>query len=341
MKPAGRPADAVPSSFRQALSASKTSLLDLYRRKVRTVQIYTTNRCNSRCVHCYVWKYTNNIDLPVDTIARLLKADCLAPGNEVCLEGGEFTLHPEYKEILGLFADRQVCVITNGILTQRTVEMVERFKISKIVISLDGTRETYLRLRGLDVYERVMETIRLLKDRVKVGINFTITPWNDARDYQHVKEVCDEHGVELLLPNLYTTQPYFKTVEPPGMIKGKHEAVSTRDSFQRRYLDYHDDWLRGNVRLPCFSIFRSAIIYPEGDVSFCHQRVEILGNLRHNSLDEIWNSERTRRLQDTYLYCNKCWCSPHRLQDVYSEPLGKAVLLTRRIKDLFHPHSLP
>ena len=327
------------SELRQSLSASKASFNDVRHRKIRTLQIYTTNRCNSRCVHCYVWQYKNNMDLPVETIARLLKAESLAPLNDICLEGGEFTLHPAYMEILSLFADRQVCVITNGILTERTVRMVENSKISKVMISLDGTRETYIRLRGLDVYERVMETIRLLKDKVKVAINFTITPWNGAEDYEHVRQVCEEHGLEFGLPNLYTTQPYFKTIEAPEMIRGKHEAVVTRDVFQRRYLDYHDEWLRGDLTLPCFSIFRSAIVYPEGDLSFCHQRVEILGNLHQHSLDEIWNSERTRKLQDQYMGCNKCWCTPHRLQDVYSERLGKAVLLGQRIKGALQGRS--
>ena len=319
------------SEWRQSLSAAQTSLRDMRSRKVRTLQIYTTNRCNSRCVHCYVWKYTNNMDLPVETIARLLESGCLASTNDICLEGGEFTLHPAYMEILSLFAQRQVCVITNGILTSRTVQMVERSKISKLIISLDGTRETYLRLRGLDVYERVIETIKQVKDHVKVALNFTITPWNDARDYQHVRELADGLGVELGLPNVYTVQPYFKTVEPPEMIRGKHEAVETRDVFERRYLDYHDAWLRGDVTLPCFSIFRTAIVYPEGDVSFCHQRVEIVGNLHQNSMDEIWTSEHTREMQDKYLHCNKCWCTPHRLQDVYSERLGKALLLKKRL----------
>lgn len=319
------------SELRQSLSATRTSLNDLRARKVRTVQIYTTNRCNSRCVHCYVWQYKNNMDLPVETIARLLEAKCLAPINDICLEGGEFTLHPDYKEILSLFKSRQVCVITNGILTDRTVNMVETSKISKLIISLDGTRETYARLRGLDVYDRVIETIRRVKGKVQVALNFTITPWNDARDYQHVKDVAETFGVELGLPNLYTTQPYFKTIEPPAMIQGKHEDVPTRDAFQRRYLDYHDAWLRGEVTLPCFSIFRSAIVYPEGDIAFCHQRVEIVGNLHKNSFDEIWTSEHTREMQDKYLHCNKCWCTPHRLQDVYSERLGKAVVLKRRL----------
>jgi MoaA/NifB/PqqE/SkfB family radical SAM enzyme len=323
---------AIPQSeLRQSLSAVRTSLNDLSARKVRTVQIYTTNRCNSRCVHCFVWKYTNNMDLPVETIAKILQSECLAPTNDICLEGGEFTLHPAYKEILSLFKDRQVCVISNGILTSRIADMVETSRISKLMISLDGTRETYLRLRGLDVYERVIETIKTVKNKVKVALNFTITPWNDARDYEHVKQVAEEWGLELGLPNIYTTQPYFKTVDPPGMINGKHEAVPTRDVFQRRYLDYHDEWLRGSVTLPCFSIFRSAIVYPEGDVAFCHQRVEIVGNLHQHSLDEIWTSDRTRRMQDKYMHCNKCWCTPHRLQDVYSERLGKAILLKERV----------
>jgi hypothetical protein len=136
------------------------------------------------------------------------------------------------------------------------------------------------------------------------------------------------------LPNIYTNQPYFRTVEPPGTIKGKYEMVPTQDVFQKRYLDYHDDWLRGEKRLPCFSIFRSAIVYPEGDLYFCHHRQKLLGNLHEQSMDEIWDSKRTKEIQKEHLYCNKCWCIFHRLSDVYAEPLGKMVLFPRRIRDI-------
>lgn len=324
----------LPPDLRDSLAVSRQSLRDLRERKVRSVQLYTTNRCNSRCVHCYVWQYKDHVDLPVAVIEKLLRSECLAPGNEICLEGGEFTQHPEYREILGLFADRQVCVITNGLLTDRIVDMADHFRISRVMVSLDGSRETYRRVRGLDAYERVLETIRQLKGRVEVVVNFTFVPWNDASDYRHVRGVCAELGVELGLPSLYTDQPYFKTIERPAAIAGKYEAVVTRDGHQRRYYDYHDAWLRGEKKLPCFSIFRSALVYPEGDVYFCHQRKALLGNLHERSFDEIWNSAASRVAQDTFLDCNDCWCSAHRLQDVYAEPLGRLVTLQRRVRDV-------
>lgn len=324
----------LPAELRQDLSAARTSIRDLRERRVRTIQIYATNRCNSRCIHCYVWQYKNNVDLPVEIIASVLESKCLAPVNDVCLEGGEFTLHPRYLEILDLFRGRQVCVITNGILTSRVVEMVGRAPISKLIVSLDGTRETYARLRGLDVYDRVIETLKQVKDHVKVSLNFTITPWNDARDYEHVRNIAEDLGLDLPLPNIYTVQPYFKTVEPPAAIMGKHEGAVIRTKAERRYLDLHDPWLRGQVQLPCVSIFRSALVYPEGDVSFCHQRVTLIGNLHERSLDEIWTSEETRRKQDSYLHCNGCWCTPHRLQDVRAEKLGRLMVAGAKVRSL-------
>ncbi len=321
------------SNLRRTLSASTAVLQDLRRRQIRFVQIYTTNRCNSRCLHCNIWQYTEKRDLPVDVIANLLEAHCLDRNAQICLEGGEFTLHPDYKEILGLFGQRQVRLNTNGILTGRLVEIAERFNNAEIMVSLEGNRETYRRLRGVDAYENVIETIRLLKDKVKVIVGFTFTPWNGASDYLHVSELCKEYGVELGVPNLYTNQPYFKTDEPPAFMKDKYEMVKTQDTFQKRCLEYHDGWLRGEVVLPCFTIFRTGIIYPEGDVYFCHHRRRILGNLHEETLDQIWNSKRSRNLQDEHLYCNKCWCVYHRLPDVYVEPLGKMFLLSRRIRE--------
>ncbi|MCL4818026.1 MAG: radical SAM protein [Vicinamibacteria bacterium] len=323
----------MPADVRDALAVSRLSLRDLRQRRVRTVQVYATNRCNSRCLHCYVWQYKDGVDLPVAVVEGLLRANSIEPDADFCVEGGEITLHPERHSVLAAFEGRRTCVVTNGLLTDRAVELARRAPFATLMVSLDGSPSTYARLRGVDSHARVVETIRQARELVHVVVNFTFTPWNGADDYRHVADTCGELGVELAMPGVYTPQPYFRTVEPPVPIAGKHEAVPTRDRHQRRYLDLHDRWLRGEKRLPCFSIFRSALVYPDGDVYFCHQRKALLGNLHQRSFDAIWGAPESRAAQDAFLHCNDCWCAPHRLQDVYAEPLGRVVMLGRRMRE--------
>ncbi|MBT9151253.1 MAG: hypothetical protein DDT40_01441 [candidate division WS2 bacterium] len=300
-----------------------TTIRSVYCRNVSAVQIYTTNRCNSRCLHCKIWEYQPKTDLPVEIISKILNSRCISSKTRFCLEGGEFVLHPDHKEILRLFSGREVSLITNGILTEKLCNIVEEFKIANLIISLDGTPATYKILRGVDGYKNVIETIERLKDKVNIIIGFTLTPWNSAADYKHVKELCAKYKITMGGLNIYADQPYFMTDEPIGPLEERFEIQDIEDIFDKEYFKLYTPWLEGKIKLPCFTIFRTLIFYPEGDVFFCHHRPALLGNLYKQSLDEIWYSGNTITQQRKYVSCNKCWCSYHRRHDIFMRRLEK------------------
>jgi len=325
--------NAAPKSFLSAHRNIK-KIRDWYNRNLSKIQIYTTNRCNSQCLHCNIWKIQPKVDLQPDIFSEILRSKCISTKTSICLEGGEFFLHPHCEEILRLFAGRQINLITNGILTDRICSLTEKFSIKSLKISLDGDKETYKKMRGVDAYDDVIKTIKYLKDKVAIKISFTASPYNDIHDYEHVKKLSAELDLDFdHIGNIYTNQPYFATTDPVVNISERFKLKEHRE-LDTAYLVGHDKWLGGAIKLPCFSILGSAIIYPEGDVYFCHHRKALLGNLYKQSLDQIWFSKNTLALQKNYIGCNDCWCSFHREYDIENEHLEKTVMNSKILKTI-------
>jgi len=59
--------------------------------------------------------------------------------------------------------------------------------------------------------------------------------------------------------------------------------------------------------VPCRAGFLNAVVYSNGDVSVCETHPPV-GNLRQQSFQQIWRSEKTRRLRDS-IRAKECWCT--------------------------------
>ncbi len=140
-----------------------------------------TDRCNSRCVHCDIWKHKGRDEgLAADEWKAALRnlREWLGPVH-VVLSGGEALLRPytldllEYGSKLGLLTE----LLTHGYWEdQSRIERAARARPWRITLSLDGIGETHDRIRGRPhFFERTMRSIETLKRvRREEGLNFTI-----------------------------------------------------------------------------------------------------------------------------------------------------------------------
>ncbi len=271
-------------------------------RKINYVQLFATNRCNSRCKICNIWSECPKNDLPLSAIESLLEAKVINKNASWSLVGGEFILHPEYDKILELFNEkrRNYAVFSNGIMVDRLVEAVKGFEIPKVLLSLDGPKETYLNVRGVDAHDKVIRAIEELKDITNLSVTYTINPLNSVEDFKYVKGVVEKHGIEIGVV-VYDTREIFHT-------QIKDQKLYDLDGvFKSRYLDSYKMWKEKNMRIPCFSIRTNATIMPNGDVLLCQFKNVVLGNIHKNSIDEIWKSSKA--IQDKYKSCSCCWVS--------------------------------
>jgi MoaA/NifB/PqqE/SkfB family radical SAM enzyme len=67
-------------------------------------------------------------------------------------------------------------------------------------------------MRGKDGYKDVLKVISALKNQVPVFVMFTLSPYNDFEDLEHVAELCKKHGVFLRV-GIYNNIPFFDTID--------------------------------------------------------------------------------------------------------------------------------
>jgi MoaA/NifB/PqqE/SkfB family radical SAM enzyme len=289
---------------------------NLFRRGavVGAVSLFATDRCNSQCSICNIWKKNPKTDLDPCIVKKLLKSRALLKSSSFILAGGEFILHPEFDEILSLLNEskRDYTLLSNGLLSDRLVEVVREFKVKRLTLSLDGSAETYKKVRGVDGYSSVEKVVdSLADDDVHVGIGYTVNPWNSRLDLLHVMDFCRRKNVDLHVG-------YYCGMEYYGVSSHTEDLYQVADLIDHPYHRLHSKWASGGFRMPCVSIFLRTVVRPNGDVDLCEPSQIKLGNLYEKDLEEIWYCKGTRLLQKGKFSCNGCWHDTQRLCDIHA-----------------------
>lgn len=283
-----------------AIDGLMTNMYACWKRKIQNVSIFATNRCNSRCKICYIWNETPKFDLEKDIIENLLKSRFLSKSCFIGLVGGEFLLHPQYEEIIKTVKKKtkNYVLYSNCILSDRVIETVKKFRIPNIQISLDGTRETYEKVRGVDKYDNVIKVIENLKDKTRIGVIYTINPLNTKKDFIHVINIVKDNNVNISV-GIYDRREMFHT----ELSKNNNYDIS--DIFRSNFLNSYKLWANKNLNLPCLSIRSNLTVLPNGDVPLCQNKSAALGNLYNEKIDDVW--KRMMSIQDENKNCNGCW----------------------------------
>ena len=186
-------------------------------KRLSTIMLYTTDLCDSGCKHCLIWAKRPPVFLSLEVIKKVMQSKCIHKSTSVGLEGGEFLLHPEADAIMDWFAQNHpnYDIFSNCLKPQRLIEAVKKYRPKRLYISLDGTEETYLYMRGKNGYSGVLQVIEALKDVVPVFVMFTLSPYNDFSDLKHVAEICKAQNVFLRV-GIYDNISFFDTIEQAG-----------------------------------------------------------------------------------------------------------------------------
>lgn len=282
------------------------------RHNLMWITVFVTERCNSKCRTCGIWKKKNPVDISLKLIEDIIN-DTTKKIN-INITGGEAILHPKIDEILQLLYDqnRSYTLFSNGILADKLIKTCREFNVKNLVISCDGPKETYKRVRGVDNYDNIVKIVNELKDETNVSIDYTVSPLNTREDLVKVKDFCDKNGIHLGV-GPYDNLEYFDTT----MQKQKLYDVSGLAAYPvDKLIRLYNDWIDGDIKLPCYSIRFSCAILPDGSVLMCQAKKIVLGNLNEFSLSEIWDLNRTKEIHRKYKNCNGCWILCQRSYDV-------------------------
>lgn len=271
-----------------------------------------------------------------------MASQCVTKNTVVGLEGGEFLLHPEANAIMEWFKDNHpnYTLLSNCLAPQKVIEAVRLYHPSHLYVSLDGNKETYKAMRGCDGHDKVLEVIETLKDEVPVSLMFCLSPWNTFEDMDYVIGLAKRYDVDVRI-GIYGTMDFFDTTadllsaDMTHYIQNIPKSIhGTEENFD--FVALYNEWRNGRLRLRCQSIFSELVIHSNGDVPLCQNLGVMLGNVYEHSLDEIFNSRKTTKVQCQYSReCNGCWINFHRKYDIILlRNLEK--VLPKRIIELFY-----
>jgi MoaA/NifB/PqqE/SkfB family radical SAM enzyme len=184
------------------------------RKKLSTLMLYGTDLCDSACKHCLIWAKRPVNYLPFDTIKEIMKSRCITKNTTIGLEGGEFLLHPDAMDIMAWFHQHHpnFDLLTNGLKPESVIEAVDHHPPQRLFISVDGDKDSYLHMRGKDGYEGIIGIIEQTHKKIPISVMFTLTPYNDFKDMEHVAQLCKKYGVDMRI-GVYNDISFFDTIE--------------------------------------------------------------------------------------------------------------------------------
>ncbi|MCX8019636.1 MAG: SPASM domain-containing protein [Chitinophagaceae bacterium] len=184
------------------------------RKKLSTLMIYGTDLCDSACKHCLIWTKRPVHYLSYDKIVDIMKSRCITRNTRVGLEGGEFLLHPDALMIMKWFHQHHpnFDLLTNALRPELVMKAVTQFPPQRLLISLDGDKETYKNMRGKDGYDGIIEILKTLSGKIPISLMFTLSPYNDFEDLEHVAEVAQRWNTDLRI-GVYNDISFFDTIE--------------------------------------------------------------------------------------------------------------------------------
>lgn len=206
--------------------ASKTlQLVQLIRstkreRRLGTVILFVTSRCNSFCRTCFYHEELNRPgDLTFDQIEKVSRT--MPQITDLWLSGGEPTLRHDAPEIIDLFVRnngvRRLIIPTNGLVKARVAEIVDHALGQNsslelyLNIALDGYGETHDKVRGVPGHwQKTLDCIEALYphkakygERLRLNVNTVIC----ADNYDEIEKLG-----EFMWSNFRLDGQYFNIV---------------------------------------------------------------------------------------------------------------------------------
>lgn len=307
--------------------------------------LFVTDSCNLKCKHCFLPRDGSSSGnyLSLETIQDV--ADSFDSMSSVSITGDEPFLREDLYDICRIFSENteRIIISTNGSMPEKIkaeAKMISRLGNKlEVQISLDGLKDTHNFIRGEEIFQKTLETIRELKKipRVYLKINTTVTSENVDELYE-LSELVDELYVPqsfglvrdspqdsslLLSPQeigasfRIIKKIYRNRTNLPRVDVGTDSDIFEKIMREMRMLrfKYNCGVITNQIERKRFTYLGGkavGVIRSSGDVSLC-EMTEPVGNLDDSNFREIWFSvgaERRRKELEECFCTHECFVIP-------------------------------
>jgi len=299
------------------------------------VQCHLTERCNLRCTHCYqTGGGTDELSLEeirdmlaeiTDMLQAWSDAYQMEFATSLNVTGGEPFLRRDLFEILGEMASGgfAVYLLTNGILVdEEKADRLAALGVKGVQVSIEGPEEIHDSIRGKGSFSSSCRGIsRLVAAGLQVTLNATLSEINADR-FEEMIAICASLGAQRL---------GFSRLVPSGRGAGLVGRMIAPEKIKEIYRSIFSfpahgieivtgDPVASQMRAGemeadsgmiatggCAAGVSGLTIMPDGTVLPCRRMPVALGNIRTDSLREIWaESDILKRLRDRRQYGGRC-----------------------------------
>ncbi|MBL7056492.1 radical SAM protein [Candidatus Woesearchaeota archaeon] len=303
-------------------------------------ELEMTLGCNLKCKFCFQDKFRNNNydhkDMDFNEIKKLLYK--IKP-KRILLTGGEAMIRKDFFDVLDVLKKLKTkChILSNGSLfDDGKIEKMKKYEnITEITFSLDYfDHEKHDKLRGKKgTYKSIMNAVDKLKDIFTLSISSILFEDN----IEEVKEIVKYFTKKGIFVNIYVNEFYSnseadetkkrlsylfskKNEEISLLITKKEISLKEVEKLNKNIEDFREflgKYKKANF-LPeylnktkqkaygTFSVkgtcgYANRIRFNnKGQVIVCEKIHETLGDPKRNSISDIWNSEKYKRLREHF-----------------------------------------
>lgn len=310
----------------------------------QTLLFMLTNKCVTNCKYCYADRKTKYTSLTTTEIFKIIDESKALNLSYIDVIGGELFCKKDWYLILKKLVDENLTpnyISTKVPLDEEKVRQLYETGYNNVVqISLDALDDAVLnKIIGTPTgyIDKIKYSIQLLIEYgFKIQIDTILTRYNTQTKYivnlfNYIKTIQNLVYWEIRIPEMSIYNPNgFHEIKCDRHIledlrKYVSEKIMPQADFQIIFSDdaILDKYKKGKPEEESFmggtcGILKSNLfVLPDGKVSVCEQLYWhpqfIVGDLRKQSLSEVWNSDKAktlfylkRELYKEKSICNKC-----------------------------------
>ncbi|MCI9448825.1 MAG: radical SAM protein [Clostridiales bacterium] len=275
----------------------------------RSISIELTKKCNLFCRYCYA--QTDNCDSKIfinkDKLIKFFKKFKQEGGEKVLLTGGEMFLHKDVLNIMysaseeGLILD----IFTNGtLINDRELSAIINC-VNQVYISLDGPATVQKNLSGVDCYERVYQTIRLLDEcGVNINLQVMVVPQN-LENLGWLSELIHGHRINTVrLAHVSRTgkgkyaSDLFLNEQQLELLLKTSSILMNESNYKTRVVTNIITYAMRNVFYKDFRQVLSPWMLPDGSIYACYNMLQDYWKISDYEMFPEVNEKVERHLND-------------------------------------------
>ncbi|MEM5782357.1 MAG: radical SAM protein [Candidatus Aenigmatarchaeota archaeon] len=289
---------------------------------LQSVSIRVTKACNLRCKHCYSFsgrKYSNELSLK--EIKKLIDEIKQLGAIRIFFTGGEPFIRSDITEILN-YADKNnfaIYISTNGTLINKgMITFLKSLKhLKNFQVSIDGFGKVHDSIRGeKGTFIKAVKTLKLAKKELKntkIAVVFTLMKRN-ASEVEKVLKLAIQLDVHIFaLVPLYpvtrcanikdlTPKEKYRIFQNLFNVYKKNKGTKLKIGILAPPAIIPKALKNSEYGCGYVCTFPSILgVDANGNVAPCdgllNYKEFILGNIRKNSLEELWNRPLMKRLR--------------------------------------------